>query len=286
VETWRTTRPVSDPGIDILMVTYDRPDFTKLSLTRLLDSCDESMRVWIWQNGSDPETLEVVQSLADHPRVHEFHHSPENLRLRTPTNWFWERAQGAYFAKVDDDNLMPDGWAQTLRAAHEAEPRLGVIGCWSFRPEDHRPELAEKKVIELGGGRRLMQNCWVAGTGHLLKRGCIEEQGLLADGQTFTNHCVHLAARGWINGWYYPFIYMENMSDPRSSYTEIETEEDFQARRGLSAAKWGVSSLEESRRRQPLHALRLQSCSTNPRHYLGWEGRIRRRLRRLLGRDF
>jgi glycosyltransferase involved in cell wall biosynthesis len=272
---------MSTGNIDILMVTYDRPRYTRLSLQRLLDTCDDSMRVWIWHNGNDAETLEVVHSLLDQPRVHEFHHSPENQRLRIPTNWFWSRARGQYVSKIDDDNLMPDGWAQTLRAAHESEPRLGAIGCWSFRPEDHRPEFAQKKVITIGDGHRVLQNCWVAGTGHLVKRQCIEESGPLKEKQSFTNYCVHLAARGWINGWYYPFVYMENMSDPRSPYTELKTEADFRARRGLSATKRGVSSLEQSRKRQPLHALKLQTCSTNPWHYIGFRGRLRRMLRRL-----
>lgn len=273
-------------GTDVLMVTHDRPVYTRLALGRLLETCDDSTRVWLWHNGDHAETLDVVKSYLGHPRIHEFHHSPENLRLRAPTNWLWSRARGEYLAKVDDDNLVPEGWARTLRAAHEARPDLGVIGCWSFLPEDHRPDLAEKKVIDLGGGHRLLQNCWVAGTGHLMKRRCVDESGLLAEGQSFTNYCVHLAARGWINGWYYPFLYMVNMSDPRSPYTELRTEADFRARRGLSAAKWGVRSLAEARRRQPRHALMLQSCSTDPRHYLGWRGRLRRAWRRAAGRDF
>lgn len=273
-------------GIDILMVTYDRPTYTQRALGRLLETCDESMRVWLWHNGDHAETLEVIQPFLEHPRLHRFHHSAENLRLRPATNWLWSEARGEYLAKVDDDNLMPDGWGQTLRAAHEACPKLGVIGCWSFRPEDHRPEVAEKKVVDLGGGHRLLQNCWVAGTGHLLKRRCIEDLGRLADGQSFTNWCVHGAARGWIHGWYYPFLYMEDMSDPRSPYTELKTEEDFQAQKGLSAQKWGVKSLEQIRGRQPRHALMLQSCSTNPSHYIGWQGRIRRAWRRLTGGEF
>jgi hypothetical protein len=161
-----------------------------------------------------------------------------------------------------------------------------VVGCWSFRPEDHRPELAQKKVIKIGDEHRILQNCWIDGAGHLIKRQCIEERGLLKEKQSFTNYCVQLAARGWINGWYYPFLYMENMNDPRSPYTEIKTEADFQARRGLSATRWGVSSLEESRKRQPLHALKLQTCSTDPRDYLGWRGRWRRLLRRLDTTEF
>src|SRR5688500_2847859 len=110
--------------VDILMITYNRPRYTQLSLTRLLETCDESMRVCLWHNGEHSETLEVAKSLANHPRVHEFHHSHVNVRLREPTNWFWQHANGNYLGKVDDDCLVPTGWAQTLRTAHEAEPRF------------------------------------------------------------------------------------------------------------------------------------------------------------------
>ncbi len=274
---------MSDSRIDILMVTHDRPAYTRLSLQRLLDTCDDSMRVWLWHNGIHAETLEIATAFASHPRVHQFHHSPENQRLRVPTNWFWSKAQAEYLSKIDDDSLMPDGWAQTLRAAHEAEPRLGAIGCWSYLPADHRPELARKKLVTITGEHQLLQNCWVSGTGHMIKRRCIEDQGLMDEGQTFTNYCVHLAARGWLNGWYYPFVYLENMDDPRSPHSELRTEADFQARRGLTAQRFGVSSLEQLREQMRLHAVELQTCSTNPWHYIGWRGRLFRIFRQLSG---
>ena len=46
-----------EQSIDILMITYNRPEYTRLSLERLLATCDESMRVWVWHNGTDEETL-------------------------------------------------------------------------------------------------------------------------------------------------------------------------------------------------------------------------------------
>lgn len=79
------TRPATN--IDVLMVTYNRPTYTRLSLEHLLDSCDESMRVWVWHNGNDQDTLDVVASMRGHARFHEFHHSPENQRT-----WLWHRS--------------------------------------------------------------------------------------------------------------------------------------------------------------------------------------------------
>ena len=77
---------------------------------------------------------------------------------------------------------------------------------------------------------------------------------------------------------------MENLDDPRTPHTELKTDADFQARRGLSAIRFGVTSLEELRERQLQIALELQTCSSDPRHYRGWQGRFRRLLKRISAR--
>lgn len=267
--------------IDILMITYNRPDYTRLSLGRLLETCDDRMRVWLWHNGNDAATLDVVRSMSSHPRVHKFHHSPENQRLREPTNWFWSRSDGQYLSKVDDDNLMPPDWGDALRKAHEAEARLGVIGCWSFLPQDHVPELAQRKVRDIGRGLYVMQNCWVAGTGYVMKRKCYHGLGPIQEGQSFPQYCIQLALRGWIHGWPYPFVVMENLDDPRHPLTRLKTEADFQAGKGLSARQFGVRTLDDLRLRQRTIALELQRASIDPRHFVGWRRRLSR-LRRTL----
>jgi hypothetical protein len=261
------------------MITYNRLDYTRLSLPRLLETCDDRMRVWIWHNGNDEPTLEFVRSIASDPRVHKFHHSPQNKRLREPTNWFWSQSDAEYVSKIDDDNLMPDLWGQTLRSAHEAEPKLGVVACWSFLPEDVVPELVERKLRQLGpsgSGHKVMLNAWLAGTGHVMKRACYLQRGPMRDKQSFSNYCVHLAARGWINGWYYPFLYMENMDDPRSPYTRLKTEQDFAANRSLSAARFGIDSLEAFRKRQRTLALEVQAAHPDARRYCGWRYKLSR----------
>jgi glycosyltransferase involved in cell wall biosynthesis len=67
------------------------------------------MRVWVWHNGTDEETLEIVQSFRDHPSFFKFHHSIENKKLNEPTNWLWTHAKGDFLSKVDDDCQMRHG---------------------------------------------------------------------------------------------------------------------------------------------------------------------------------
>src|ERR1700759_1061674 len=156
---------MSKPLIDILMITYNRPEYTRMALSRLLETCDEQMRVWLWHNGMHAETLAVAKEYSTHPRVHKFHHSEQNTRLTTPTNWLWKEGDAPFVCKVDDDCLMPDNWGDILRAAHADNPKFGAIGCWRFPEQDTVMDIASKKIQTFAGGHQIMRNCWVEGSG-------------------------------------------------------------------------------------------------------------------------
>jgi len=261
------------------MITHNRPEYTKLSLARLLDTCDKQMRVWVWHNGSDEETLRIVQSNSQHPRMHRFTHSAENMKLRAPTNWFWDNAEGSFLSKVDDDCLMPYGWADTLRAAHYDNPDFGVLGCWRFPEEDFVGELAQKKIHKFNGGHRLMRNCWIEGSGYLMKRECLDSAGLLRPSEGFTTYCIRLARQGWIHGWYYPFLYQEHFDDPRSKHSLLRHDGDIRKWAPLSAVNNSVQTVDEWLAQLRRSARLLQQVPYDPKFYSGW----RRQLKRVQG---
>ncbi|MDX2148544.1 MAG: glycosyltransferase family A protein [Planctomycetota bacterium] len=270
--------------VDILMITYNRPEYTRLALPQLLRTADENTRIWLWHNGTHEETLAVVKEHASHPRVAKFHHSPENAMLRTPTNWFWNESKGEYLGKVDDDCLMPEGWVQTLVRAHEAAPKLGVVGCWPFLEEDFRPKLAERKIREVAPGVRVLTNCWIGGSGYLFKRSQQQRFGVLGDKEAFTGYCLRMARTGIVNGWLMPFLYMDHMDDPRSPHTMMVSEEAFAKNPSLSSRRFGTPSLEALKQRAVQAAIEVQSASSNPSDYIGLRASIRRAVRRLMGK--
>lgn len=269
---------------DILMITCNRPAYTRLSLSRLLESCDSSMRVWLWQNGTDPETVSVVRELSRHPRVHEYRHSPENVRLREPTNWFWRASDGDYLGKVDDDCLVPPGWADTLRRAHAAAPELGIACCWPFLEEDFIPHLAHPKIVAIAPGHQVLRNPWVNGSGYLMKRACQQQTGYIGEREAFYHFCIRASIAGWLHGWYYPFLYLVHMEDPRSPYSELRDEADFQRRPPLTAQMFGITSLAELRRRAHEAAVEVQAAHPDPRRYVGWRQKLRRVRERVSAR--
>lgn len=256
--------------VDILMITYNSPDYVRLSLPRLLESCDDYSRVWLWHNGTDEETLETTRSFAHDSRVHRFHHSVENKRLQEPTAWLWTEADGTYVSKVDDDCLLPLDWIIRLREAHEANGDFGAIGSSRLRPEDIDAPRLQRKVFEYGGGVQLFRNHWIQGSGYLLKRSLIDKFGLITGDQSWTGYCLELAQGGAINGFLYPLLFEDHMDDPRSVHTLLHSDADLHWRMPLSLGLGKVRSLADWERLLIQSNEGLLEASLDLKDYRGW----------------
>jgi GT2 family glycosyltransferase len=272
------------PSADLVMITYRRPQYVRLSLASLLEHCPPDSRVWVWHNGDHQETLDVVESFRDHPRFHAFHHSVANVGLRDPINWLWTEAKGDFLSKIDDDCVLEPTWVEQLSAALTAYERFGVLGSWRFQPEDYREELASQK-LQTYAGHTVLRNHWVQGSGFLFRREILADVGVLLPDETFTRWCLRVARAGYVNGWLFPFVHEDHMDDPRSPNTLYTSDEAFLALRPLSAIATGVESvadwLEQTRR----DAIDVQSASLDLKHYSGWRFRrknLARRVRKTL----
>ena len=272
---------------DILMVTHRSADYLDLSLPRLLDSCGESDRVWIWHNGDDEATLDRLHTYRSDPRVERFYHSRENVRLRLPTVWLWTESKAQFVSKVDDDCIVADNWLSVLSSAHEANHGFGVIGSWRPYDEDFIPELAHHKIQTFDGGHQLLLNLWVQGSGYLLQRSAIARIGVLRKKESFTHYCIRLARHGAINGFYYPFIREDHMDDPRSAHSLIRTDAQLQSRLPLSAQANGIRTVEDWIKWQRRDAVILQTASLDLKDYSLLRRKMRlakKKIRMLTGR--
>jgi hypothetical protein len=115
-------------SIDLLMVTYQAPESTRLSLGRLLETCDERMRVWLWHNGEHAETLAVVL-LLDRRACTAV--CPDNKRLWGPPTGCWITRRRLP-RKVDDDNV-PSLDLEAGRGAQRLRPLRGIAAGASSR---------------------------------------------------------------------------------------------------------------------------------------------------------
>ena len=271
--------------IKILMITYNRPAYTKLSLKTLIENTPDHAQIVLWDNASDEETRSIIRKYESHPRIERIIFNPMNDKLRKPTNWFFNSYRDADFlGKVDDDCLVPRKWCDILQQAHLDIPKAGILGCWHFLPEDFNEETARKKIFRYGE-HQIMRNCWVGGSGYLMKQAVLNEIGLIRQKENFTDYCIRAARKGFINGWYFPFLFQEHMDDPRTKHTGIRTDEDFRRLIPLSARTFNIDSRDDWIRRLRLSAQRLQAYSFDPSDFIGLQAKLKRRISKALGKE-
>lgn len=264
------------------MITYNRPEYADQSLSRLCETAPPNMRLTIWDNDSDAATKKMVNKFRNHWCVERVIFNDRNDKLRRPTTWFWENNSDAdLLGKVDDDCLVPENWLSVLEEAHRDIPQAGILGCWHFLPEDFKPQLAEKKIQTIGR-HQLMRNCWIGGSGYLMKREVINKIGLLRPKETFSDYCIRASSKGFINGWYYPFLYQEHMDDPRVPHTGIRSEEDFQRLIPLSARTFGINTREQWIQRLKTSAQKLQEYSLNPYDFIGIKASVKKKITEIM----
>ena len=267
--------------IELAFVTWNRLEYTRLALSRLLSDPDEEFRLSIWDNGSTDGTRDYLRDEVDDPRVHDITFSDENVGQIVAVNTIWSSSQADLLGKVDNDCLQTSGWTRTLAAAHHDIDRLGVVACWHYFPDDFDYERAKWKIQE-HGGHRILRHPWTCGTGLLIKRSTFLALGPMK-GSSTTQYWIEMAARGYVNGFYYPLVFQEHMDDPKSRYTRLKDEESYQEAKAdtYSLNYHGQSTLNDRwiRRQQVLDNLLDDPWEVS--YYTGWRGRARRLRNRL-----
>ena len=274
--------------IKILMITCNRPDYTQLSLTRLCDTAPKNLKITIWDNDSTSETKDIISKFKGRECIEKVIFHNKNAKLREPTNWFWRNcmeSEVGLIGKVDDDCLVPDNWCAVLQKCHEDIPKAGIIGCWRFLPEDFNHSKAVKKIFSYNK-HKIFRNCWIEGSGYLMKRRLLNELGYLRPDESFSHYCIRAAAKGYINGWYYPFMYQEHMDDPRTPHSNLSGDKEFLEQRPLSANTFGIQSRSQWIEWIKSDAQKIQESSINPYDHIGLRAKIKRNILKVLGKKY
>jgi len=143
-----------------------------------------------------------------------------------------------------------------------------------------------KNKIQSFGRHQIMRNCWVGGSGYLMKRHVLGQNGILRPKETFTDYCIRASAKGLVNGWYYPLLCQEHMDDPRTPHTAIRSEDDFQRLIPLSARTFGIKTREQWIQRMIVSSRRLQEYSIDPYDFMGFRAWAQRNILNILGREY
>ena len=131
-------------SIAIVVVTHNRLEYTRKTITRLLEDPNEEFELYIWDNASKDETPEYIKSISD-PRIVETIVSKENVGQTGAMNYVWNKTKAELVGKLDNDCLVTPGWTRILSQAHRDIENLGAVACWHY-PFDEFDESAARKA--------------------------------------------------------------------------------------------------------------------------------------------
>ena len=267
--------------IHLAFITYNRIEYTRLSLASVLADPSEPFALTIWDNASTDGTVEYLKNEVSDPRIEEIVFSKENVGQTAAVNEVWGRSKADLLGKLDNDCLMTPGWTRILAQAHEDIADLGVVACWHFFAEDFDYERARHK-IQTFGRHQIFRHPWTCGTGLLIKQEDFRRFGPIQRRAT-TQYWLTMALGGRVNGFYYPLVYQEHMDDPKSRHRLIKDDASLRKYQnitvGLQAGRYNDMEGRVRFRRELIRG--LLDDPLDPRYYTGWRRKWRSALERI-----
>jgi glycosyltransferase involved in cell wall biosynthesis len=262
-------------AIDLVFITYNRLEYTKLALASVLADPTEEFSLTIWDNASTDGTVEYLKNeVCDH-RIVDIVFSKENVSQTAAVNTIWSKSKADLLGKLDNDCIVTPGWTRILVQAHTDISNLGVVACWHYPPEDFDYERAKHK-IQTFGKHRIFRHPWTCGTGLLIKRETFRKLGLIQNGAT-TQYWLKMAVEGYINGFYYPLVYQEHIDDPKSKHSHLRDEASYQAAKSVTfnINSPGQETLAGRWRWRQDVLDNLFDDPWNVEYYIGWRSKLR-----------
>ena len=117
-------------SLDILFVAYNRLGFTRFSFEQLLVNTDWTLvdRLIVYDDESTDGTRDyLAEAVGDCPVEHEI----RDVVLRSPPgvmNHYLQAGQAEWFAKIDNDIVVPPGWLTAMLSVLAFHPEVDLLG--------------------------------------------------------------------------------------------------------------------------------------------------------------
>jgi glycosyltransferase involved in cell wall biosynthesis len=242
------------PKVLVLLITYNRLEYTRLALDALLSSRYPNLTVVVWDNASRDGTVEYITKRLASVQHARLELCRENAGVVRPMNAVWASNRDAeLLAKIDNDTLTPPGLIDRLVNCHLASDRFGVLSGFHFRAEGEA--IAPQQDVVTVGGVQVLRQQFVGGCAVMVRRDVYERFGAVPETvpvrretsigyptdrpfmeSGWTVYQRWLTEAGLINGYPWPPVHVDHMEDTRSPHCvrSSEHEQYKRAMRGMS----------------------------------------------------
>jgi O-antigen biosynthesis protein len=115
--------------IDISMVTWNRPEFTKRSIDAINKNTNYPYRIMVVDNGSKKKTRELLWQMYTDRKIHLLVLLEKNYGLEYAKNIGLDSVESKYHISTDNDILPQKGWLGKLVKLMDENPEYAAISC-------------------------------------------------------------------------------------------------------------------------------------------------------------
>lgn len=119
--------------IDLHLVSWNRPKMTELVIRTIRRNTKiGTYKLHIFDNGSENETLDMLNHLGEEGLIHSWHHENENRGLEYARQWLLEYdtkddTDKEFFVDIDNDCLPPEYWLEDQLSLMKYNPEYAAI---------------------------------------------------------------------------------------------------------------------------------------------------------------
>ncbi len=200
--------------IPVLYTTFNRLEYTKRTLPRLIEATPEA-DIYVVDNGSTDGTIDYLYDfIRPHNEggpVHWFRTNPYNIGIVNAMNWFFsETKDHEYVAKVDNDTMVLDSWLPKMIGAANAG-NIDVLQAKHYfiiaRYKNWSEMESAQRVENLNGCGNIVHYPFVGGSGIVIRRAAIKED-IKSAGHIF-GWSVYQDTRPEIRSAFYPGVWID-----------------------------------------------------------------------------
>ncbi len=212
--------------IPVLYTTFNRLEYTKRTLPRLIEATPEA-DIYVVDNAStdgtqdylDDYRADLLQSLGYPDAVDrvDMYFKKNNIGIANVMNWFFDKTKDhEYVAKVDNDTMVPDGWLPKMIEA----AKIGKVDVLQAkhhfiiaRYKNWNEMENDQRVENLNGcpcyfcGEKIVRYPFVGGSGVVIRRTAIRED-IKSSGHIF-GWSVYQDERPEIKSAFYPGVWID-----------------------------------------------------------------------------
>jgi O-antigen biosynthesis protein len=122
-------RPMSEPMVSIVVVTFNNLEFTKRCLDSVVThSGYPNVEIIVVDNASSDGSREYLQNWANSAPARQVILNDSNRGFAAANNQGMAIAKGDYLVLLNNDTVVTSGWARTMMRHLERNPDIGLLG--------------------------------------------------------------------------------------------------------------------------------------------------------------